>query len=174
MKKIILRYGSYAAALELIIFAAIWVIIALFNPSHEIQGYIGWVNVICPLLFVYFGIRYYRDRVNGGIVSFGQALKIGLLMVILPAVAFGIIETIFTVYIQPDFYQKVTAYDIEQYRKTLPPAQFAIKLKQINQQLELDKNPLYNFMMMFVMIGAFGTIVTVISSLLLMRKAKSA
>src|SRR5471030_96232 len=172
MKKTILRYGGYAALFELIIFVLIWVIIWLFNPSHMVQGYIGWVNLLCPLLFVYFGIRYYRDRVNSGNISFIQAIKIGLLITILPAIAFAIIETTYVLYIDPHFYENLSKYDIAQYRKALSPEQFAIKLKQIEQQLEADKNPLINLTGMFFTVGALGIIVTVISSLLLMRREK--
>src|ERR1700748_1498685 len=160
MKKIILRFGAYAALLELIIFLLIWVAIWLFNPSHEVQGYIGWVNLLCPLLFVYFGIRYYRDRVNGGNITFIQAIKMGLLIVILPAVAFAIIETTYVLYINPQFYENLSKYDIEQYRKVLPSQQFAIKLNQIHQQIESEKNPLFNFTAMFFTVGALGIIVT--------------
>ena len=172
MKKTVLRYGAYAAVWEFIIFVLIWVIVWLFNPSHQIQGYVGWANLLCPLLFIYFGIRYYRDQVNGGHISFGKAIKLGLLIVILPAVAFALVETTYVLYINPGFYENVSKYDIEEYRKALSPDKFAIKLKEINQQLEMEKSPVYNFVTMFFMVGALGIIVAVISSLMLMTKAK--
>jgi len=56
--------------------------------------------------------------------------------------------------------------------KTLPPAEFAVKLKAVKQELVLDKNPVYNFVMMVLTIGALGIIITVISSLALMPWAK--
>jgi hypothetical protein len=172
MKKIVLRYGAYASLWELIIFVLIWVVIGLFNPSHQVQGYIGWVNLICPLLFIYFGIRYYRDVINNGHITFLSALKVGLLIVILPAVAFAVIETTYVLYIDPHFYENLSKYDIEQYRKTLSADQFAVKLKQLHQQLEADKSPLFNFTAMVCSVGALGIIVTLVSSLLLMRKGK--
>lgn len=172
MKKIVWRYGAYAALGELLLFVLIWVFIWLFKPSHELQGYISWANLLCPLLFVYFGIRYYRDRVNGGYISLMQSIKLGLLIVILPAVAFAVIETTYVLYINPHFYVDVSKYDIAAYRKTLPPEQLAIKLKEINQQLEAEKSPAYNFTVMFLLVGALGIIATVISSLLLMTRTK--
>jgi len=172
MKKIVLRYGAYAALFELIIFILIWLVIWLLNPSHTIQAYVGWVNLLCPLLFIYFGIRYYRDRVNDGYITFIQGLKIGLLIVILPTVSFALIETVYVLYIDPKFYENVAIYDIEQYRKVLPPAEFAVKLKEIKQQIEAEKNPFYNFAGMILTVGSLGIIVTVISAVLLKKKAK--
>jgi hypothetical protein len=172
MKKIILRYGGYAALFELIFFVLTWLFIYVTNAGHKTQGYIGYVDIICPLLFVYFGIRYYRDHLNNGSITFMKALGLGLLIIIVPAAAFGIIETVYVLYIDPKFYETVGAYDLEQYHKTLSPAAYALKVKEAQQQLALEKSPVYNFIAMFLTIGSVGVIMTVISSAMLMRKAK--
>ena len=172
MKKTILRYGAYAALAEFLTFVLCWVVIYFFKPGPDVQGNIGYVAIISPLIFVYFGIRYYRDVFNDGNISFLKAIKVGLLIVILPAIGYALIETVYVLIIDPKFYENIYSYEISQYRKTLPPADFAAKLKEIKQQLVLDKNPLFNFSMMVLIIGALGVIVTLISSLLLMRKAK--
>jgi hypothetical protein len=172
MKKIVLRYGTYSAFAEFACFVLTWLIIDISHVSHKVQGAIGYVTIIVPLLFVYFGIRYYRDSVNNGHISFLQALKVGLLIVILPTISFAIIETVYVLYIDPKFYENISQYDIEQYRKVMPPAQFAIKAKEIKLQVESYKNPLYNFAGMIATIGALGTIVTIICSVLLFRREK--
>jgi Protein of unknown function (DUF4199) len=172
MKKTALRYGGYAALAELLFFVLTWLIIRLAGMGHKGQGNIGWVDLLCPLVFVYFGIRYYRDRINNGSITFLQALKVGLLIVLIPAIAFALIETTYVIYIDPKFYETVYAYDMEEYRKTLAPAEFAIKLKELKQQVALNNNPFFNFMMMVLTIIALCTIVTVISSVLLKRRPK--
>jgi len=174
MKKTILRYGAYAALAEFLTFVLTWLVIYLFNPGPDVQGNIGYVAIISPLIFIYFGIRYYRDVFNNGSISFLKALKIGLLIVILPAFGYAIVETVYVLVIDPKFYENIYSYEIAQYQKTLSPADFAIKLKEIKQQLALDKNPLFNFSMMVLIIGAFGTIVTLISALILQRKSNKA
>ncbi len=173
MKKIVLRYGGYAALAELVLFVLLWLFIYITNVGHKVQGYISYVNLICPLLFVYFGIRYYRDHINDGSITFMKALGLGLLIIIIPAAAFGIIETVYVLYIDPKFYETIAAYDLEQYRKSLPPAALALKVKEMQEQITLEKNPAYNFVLMFLSIGSVGVIMTVISSVMLMRKAKA-
>jgi hypothetical protein len=173
MKKVVLRFGAWSSLFMLIFFVLTWLVIDIGHVSHKVQGAIGYVAIICPLLFVYFGIRYYRDKVSNGSITFLTALKLGLLIIILPTISFAIIETVYVLYIDPHFYENVGAYDIEQYRKTLNPAQFAAKLKEIKQQMEAYKNPLYNFIGMICTIGALGIIVAVISSILLMKRKKA-
>jgi hypothetical protein len=145
MKKVIFRYGAYAGIFEFLAFVITWLIIDITNVEHKLQGAIGLVTVLVPLIFIYFGIRYYRDRINGNSISFLKALQVGLLIVTIPAVSFAIIETVYVTLINPRFYQNIAAFDIEQYRKTLPPAQFAEKLSEIKQQVAMNNNPVYNF-----------------------------
>jgi len=174
MKKIILRYSIYSSIAEFVCFVLTWLIIDITHVEHKTQGAIGYVTIIVPMLFVYFGIRYYRDKIKNGNIKFLEALKVGLLIVIMPTISFAIIETVYVLYIEPDFYDKIFAFDIEEYRKILSPEKFAIKLKEMQEQLRSIKNPLTNFCEMILTIGALGVIVTLISSLLLMRKAKQA
>jgi len=172
MKKVVLRFGAWSSLFMFIFFVLTWLVIGLTRVEHKTQGAIGYVAIICPLLFVYFGIRYYRDKVNDGSISFLTALKLGMLIIILPTISFAIIETVYVFYIDPKFYENLAAYDLEQYRKVLSPAKYALKLKEVNEQLQWDKNLLNNFGGMILTIGALGTIVSIISSLLLMRRVK--
>lgn len=170
MKKIILRYGGYSALAELISFILVWALLTCVRIDINTQGTIGWVVIVCPLVFVYFGIRYYRDVVNNGTITFISAIKMGLLMILIPAVAYAIIETVYVEYLNPKFYQTIAAYQVEEYRKTLSAPAFTLKLAEIKKELDMNANPLYNFSMMVLVIYALGTIVTVISSLLLKRR----
>ena len=170
MKKIVLRYGTYAGIFELITFVLTWLLIDITHIDHKVQGAIGYVTIISPLVFVYFGIRYFRDRVNNGSITFLKALQVGLLIVIIPTVSFAIIETVYVLYIDPHFYENIAKYDIEQYRKILPPAAFAAKVKEINAEVAMNNNIVYNFIGMILTIGALGTIVTLISSVILRKK----
>ena len=172
MKKVILRYVGYAGLFELITFILTWLIIDITHVDHKVQGFIGYVTIISPLVFVYFGIRYFRDVVSNGSITFLKALWVGLLIVTIPTVSFAIIETVYVFIIDPKFYENIAAYDIEQYRKVLSPAQFAIKLKEIKEHVAMNNNLVYNFVGMILYTGALGTIVTLISSVLLMKRPK--
>jgi len=171
MKKTILQYGAYAALGEFLMFVLTWLVIYFFRPGPDVQGNIGYVAIISPLIFIYFGIRYYRDVFNNGSITFFKALQVGLLIVIIPAVGYAVVETVYVFLIDPKFYDNIYSYEIARYRKELSPADFAVKLKEIKQQLILDKNPLFNFSMMVLIIGAIGIIVTLISAIILQRRS---
>jgi len=171
MKKIVLRYGTYAALAELIFFVLTWFVIWLFKLGHQAQGNIGWVDLVCPLIFIYFGIRYYREKVNNGAITFLKALQIGLLISLMAAFAFALVETTYTIYIEPDFNANLMKYDLEQYKKTLSAVQYAAQVKAEQQRLAISNNPVYNFPIMVVTITAFGAIITLISGLFLFKKS---
>jgi hypothetical protein len=170
MKKVVLRYGLYAALGELVTFVAVWALLTLVTIDLKVQGTISWFVIISPLVFVYFGIKYYRDNLNNGSLSFLKGLQIGMLMILIPAVAYALIETVYVLYINPDFYANIARHELEDLRKTLSAAQLAAKTTEMKQQLAADKNPVYNFSVMVIVIYALGTIVAVLSSLLLFRK----
>jgi|SRR6185437_12591353 len=172
MKKTILRYGLYAALCELISFVLAWLILTVFTIGITAQGYLGWAAILCPLIFIYFGIRYYRDCVNNGHISFLTALKVGLLIMTMPALFYALIETVYVIYIDPNFYENIYLHEVEEYRKTLSAVQFAQKIKEMKQELVLDNNPLYNFSVIVVFIAACGAIITLISAVVLQRPLK--
>src|ERR1700724_4358914 len=45
---------------------------------------LGYTIIVASALFVYFGVRSYRENVNGGKVTFGRGFQVGLLMPIFP------------------------------------------------------------------------------------------
>jgi hypothetical protein len=171
MKKIVLRFGIYSALAELLAFVACWLILTVSTMSIDAQGNLGWAAILCPLVFIYFGIRYYRDRVNEGSIGFLKAIKIGLLILIMPSLFYALIETIYVIWIDPKFYENIYLRELETYRKTLSASQYAAKLKVMKQSLARNNNPVYNFTTVAMLIASCGIII-VLLSLLLMRRPK--
>src|SRR5271165_7380234 len=106
MKTTVLRYGLYAAIFEVAFFLVSWVFIGLTASNYNIQEVIGYAGILVCLSFVYFGIRYYRDHINGGEITFLRGLKLGLLIVIIPSVCFGLTDTLYVILFDPHFYEK--------------------------------------------------------------------
>ena len=78
MKKIVLTFGLIAGAIMSLM-------LALTIPFHDRIGpetglVIGYASMIAAFLLIYFGVRTYRDDVAGGVISFGQAFKVGMLI----------------------------------------------------------------------------------------------
>ncbi len=170
MKKVILRTGIYCSLALILLF--------LFNIgvgkklSFETQEVIGYAGIILSLIFVYFGIRQFRDRVNGGTLSFGQGIKVGFLIVLIPALLFGVFDVAYSTIIYPEFYDEYCSAQLAKLQQSLPAAEYEVKAKQIKEQMELFRNnPLFQFIVMALTVIIVGFIITVISTLIL-RKNK--
>ena len=109
MKRTVIRYGLYAALVIIIIFLASWIALKQLALDYEITEVTGYAGIVLSLLFVFFGIRYYRDQVNGGELTFGRGLKVGLLIVLIPAFAIALVDILYVKFFDPRFYEKYGA-----------------------------------------------------------------
>ena len=91
-----MQYGVFFGLimiLELVI-SYVFNIDATTNKSYGII--INFLNfLILPILFIYLGCVNYRDKINNGYISFGECLKIGVLICVLAALVYGIFGAIF-------------------------------------------------------------------------------
>lgn len=170
MKKILLRNGFYAAITMIGIFTLSFTLGK--KLSYETQEVLGYAGIVISLVFVYFGIRQYRDQVNGGTLSFGQGLKVGMTIVLLPALLFGVFDVLYTKLFNPGFWDKYGAAELAKMKASLPAAQYEVTAREMTEQMEFFKNaPFFQFLIMFLTVVAVGLIITVISSLLLKRNS---
>ncbi len=65
-------------------------------------------------------IRQYRDQVNGGTLSFGQGLKVGMTIVLLPALLFGVFDVLYTKLFNPGFWDEYGAAELAKMKASLP------------------------------------------------------
>lgn len=170
MRSTVLRYGFYGV-IVLIISGIIQVIIYP-KCNFEIQEVFGYLTILVSMIFVFLGIRHYRDHVNNGLLSFGQGLKIGILIVLIPAIFFGLFDLLYSKVLNPSWQSEYLAHYTEKLRKATPPDKLQAALDKLNSQMEMFNNPVMEFLLMFVTVFIIGFIVTVISSLTLMRKQK--
>lgn len=171
MKKTIVRYGTYSVFTICTLMLIAWFL--LNELPFSVQEVIGYSSMIVSLLFVYFGIRYYRDSENEGIISFGKAVLIGILISLIAATAFGILDVIYVTYLNPNFMTDYYNITIEEMRTTLSAAVFETKLADMEAQKELFMNPIMNFLFMFATVLIIGFIISLISGLLLQKKSSS-
>jgi hypothetical protein len=173
MKKAVLRFGTYSALAELLSFVACWLILSVSHFSISAQGNLGWAAILCPLVFIYFGIRYYRDQFNDGTISFLNALKVGLLITIMPSLFYALVETIYVTLIDPKFYENIYQKELEFYRSSLSAAAYAAKVKAMKSEMAMNANPIYNFSFIALFIAACGAIVSLLCALILWRKPQT-
>lgn len=168
MKKTVLRYGMYGSITLAILFSlGLYIGQFLDYTSREV---IGYATMVVSLSFIFFAIRHYRDKENNGIVTFKQALKIGVLISLIVAFVFGIIDVIYIEFINPEFMTEYYTHYVEQYRSSLPAEEFQEKLKELEAQKELFASTFMSFIIMSMTVFVLGFIISLISTIFLQRK----
>lgn len=131
---------------------------------------IGWVTYILAGLFVFFGIKSYRDNYNGGTISFGKALGAGLLIALLGAVVFVIIWEIMYFNFLHDMMDGYFTMEMDKMKASGASAEEIEKSKAFWEMYR--NNPLVNGLMTLIEPLTPSILIAFISSLILMRKTK--
>ena len=172
MKKNILIYG--------LISGIIVAVLMLFNVNYishkdgvdyNTSLLLGYASMLIAFSLVFVGIRNYRDKYNGGVISFGKAFKIGIMIVLIASSIYVVAWLIDYFFFVPDFMEKFSAQELDKL-KSSGASQIEIdkETKEMANFTNMYKNPFFNAMMTYVEILPVGLIVTLISSLILKRK----
>jgi hypothetical protein len=172
MKKAVLRYGGYSVIFMVLFFIGEMLVFAK-KKDFNVQEIFGWIGIIISTMFIFFGIRYYRDKHNNGSLSFGKGLQVGLLILLMPSLAFGIFNVIY-VMLNPEFMDTYYNFQVAQLKESLPAGEAALKIQALEKDKEMFMSPAVQFFAMFFSVFAVGLVVTVISALVLRRSTERA
>lgn len=173
MKQTVLRYGGYAFLFLAVFFILTWIFFGgATEKNFQAREVVGYLAIFLSTLFVFFGLKHYRDKVNGGLMSFGQGLKLGLLIVLFPSLAFALLNAIYVLVIDPSFVDTYYNYQVAQMKASTPAEKIAEELKEMEDQKKMFSNPVVGSFIMFITVFAIGLIVSVISALVLKRNQK--
>lgn len=172
MKRIVLTFGLISGA----IFVAMMVGTMPFVDQIGFDNgeIIGYTTLVVAFLFVFFGIRSYRENVGNGYITFGRALKVGLLITVISSLCYAISWEIIYFNFMPDFGEKYSQHLIEKSRAAgASPEEIAKQVAEMERFWTLYKNPFYNFLItFFVEPFPVGLLITLISALILRKRPK--
>ena len=132
---------------------------------------IGYATMLIAFSLVYVGIRNYRNKYNNGVISFGKAFKIGIMMVLIASTIYVVAWLIDYYFFSPDFIDLYSAHELDKLK-----ASGASPIEIDKQRIKMEgfsrmmKNPFFHAMMTYAEILPVGLVVTLISSLILKRK----
>jgi len=175
MKKNIIVYGVIAG-----IVVSILMLFSVNGLSHREGGIdyntsllIGYASMLIAFSLVFVGIRNYRDKYNDGVISFGKAFKIGIMIVLIASTIYVVAWLIDYYFFIPDFMDKYSTQMLNELKASgANQMEIDKQTKQMADMAAMLKNPFYNAMMTYVEILPVGLIVTLISALILKRKAR--
>jgi small-conductance mechanosensitive channel len=173
MKPTVFRYTLYSI-IAVLAFNSLHLFIIMPRTSYDTSEFFGYLTMTLSMIFVFFGVKYYRDRVNNGSLRFGEGLKIGLLIVLGPALFFALFDMLYIEVINPSWQDDYFTAYLEKVKANTPPDQLDAKLKKVQEQKEFFSQPVITFLVMFVTIFIIGAIVSIISALTLRRNKRGA
>jgi hypothetical protein len=172
MKKTVLVFGLISGAImAVMLFASMFFIKNIGFDKAEIVGY---TSMVLAFLLVFFGIRSYRENVGGGTISFGRALSVGLLIVLISTVCYVLAWEIVYFNFMHDFADKYAAHMVEEVRNSGAGEQaIQAKLQEMKRFKELYENPFFNAAITFLEPLPVGLILTLISAIILRKRPAS-
>ena len=171
MKRIVLIFGLISGALMTIFMFATMPFIDKIGFDKGL--FIGYANIVLAFTLVFFGIRSYRENVGGGTITFGRAFAVGILITIISSICYVIAWQILYHTFMPDFFEKYSAYVIENARAAgATPEALQAQSKQLEQDIQLYKNPFVHVAFVFLEPFPVGLLITLISAAVLRRRAR--
>lgn len=170
MKRIVLTFGSIAG----VIMSAMFLITMPFHDEigNEAGMMLGYATMVAAFLLIYFGVRRYRDTVAGGVVSFGQAAKVGALIAVIASTFYvATWEVLYFGGFAPNYLENYQAKEIEKARaEGKSQAEIDKEIAEQKVWLERYQNPLINSAITFLEPLPVALIMVLISAAVLRRQ----
>jgi hypothetical protein len=133
---------------------------------------IGFSAMAVAFSFIFVGIKNYRDKLNGGTVTFGKAFLLGLMISLIASTLYVITWGIEFHFFMPDFIDKYSAMQVKELQQSgLSGPALEEAIKGIENESYKYKNNIFFFAMYtYAEILPIGILITLISSLILRRK----
>jgi hypothetical protein len=171
MKKNVLVFGLIAGTVASTIMAFSMIYMSKHPELEAGTGsmIVGYLSMIIAFSLIFVAVKNFRDKQNAGVISFGKALLMGLLIALIASTMYVITWAFVHHYYMPDFMEKYAAAMIENAKRTATPAELQRTVDQMNSYKEMYKNPFYFAMFSYMEILPVGLIVSLICALLLKR-----
>lgn len=169
MKKIVLTFGLISGALMAIFMFATMPFLDKIGMDRMVFVVYTWM--VLAFMLVFFGVRSYRENLNGGAVTFGRAFVVGILIAVISSVFYVVAWQILYYGFMPDFFEKYSAHVIEQARASgAGPEAIQAKTQEMEQMKQLVKNPFIHAALVFLEPFPVGLIITTISAIILRKR----
>jgi hypothetical protein len=170
MKKIILTFGLISGLIMSVLMGGSLLLASKIGSNHSLV--LGYTIMVASFLLIYFGIRSYRDNTLAGQISFGRAFACGILIALISSVCYVIMWEILYFNFIPHFMDGYFAAQIHKVQSAgLDAATTAARVAAIQHSQQLYQNPLVNMAYTFMEPLPVGLLITLISAVLLRRKA---
>lgn len=167
MGRIIAVYGAIAGVIVIIgMYSSI-----AFVADHGTLGMVaGYLSMLVAMIFVFVGVKRYRDVNLGGVIGFGKAFGVGLGIAGVASLFYVLSWEVYMWQTGGTFMTEYIASSIEDMRAAGKSAAEIAKFSaEMNAMAEQYKNPLFRMALTFTEILPVGLLVSLISAALLRK-----
>jgi len=166
MKKIILTYGLLAG-----IICPIGFFLTMGGMDFDKGMIFGFASMIIAFSLIFVAITQYKNKVNGGYITFGKAFQIGLFITLIGSTVYVATWLFYLYNFFPDFAVKYGEHYIQGLKaQGASAAIIAAKTVEMKDFVEDYKNPLVVIAYTYMEITWVGLVITLIASLILKKK----
>jgi hypothetical protein len=132
---------------------------------------LGYTTMTIALSLIFFGIKNYRDKYLGGEISFGKAVQVGLLIMLVAGAVYALCWEVSYRNMGQDFMDTMMEHYVgEMKAEGATEAELAKERAEWESFNELYKNPIVRFGVTVMEITPVGVLLTLLSATLLRRK----
>ena len=176
MKKNTLVFGAIAGVIVSTVMAISMPFMKCDSESGGSTGMItGFSSMLVAFSFVFVGIKNYRDKVNGGTLTFGKGFLLGCLISFVASTIYVLTWAVEYHFFFPDFMDTYSAMQIKELQASgISGAAYDEAVKGFESAAYSYKhNPFFFAMYTYMEILPVGILISLISALILRRKAKT-
>lgn len=166
MKKTVLTYGLISG----VIAAALMLAHVPFMDGGSKALVIGYAGIVVSMLFIFFGVRSYREKVGNGKLSFGRGFAVGILIALISAGCYvAAWEVVY--FSSPGIADHIFDKQVEELKASgAPQAKVDEAAREIESFKKLYANPLVNIAFTFIEPFPVGLLIALISAAILRRE----
>jgi hypothetical protein len=133
---------------------------------------VGYTAIVLSFLFVFFGVRRYRESLNGERLTFLNAFAVGLMITLISCVFYVVSWEILSVNFMPDFVDKYSAQVLQELRASgASEAAIEAKTREMADFKVMYANPFMKAAFTFIEPFPVGLAISLISAFALRTRS---
>ncbi len=165
MKNIVLTFGIIAGV---IVSAMLFISFGMDFEGGELLGY---ATMVIAFATIFFGVKTYRDKYQGGVIKFGKAFLMGLYITLIASTMYVASWMVISETYGKDYMEEYYRHSVEELQKSdRSQEQIDQQIEELKAFKELYKNPAVKIGITYTEILPVGLLVSLISAALLKRK----
>jgi hypothetical protein len=145
------------------------------DMSMNARLFFGYASMVLAFSLIFVGIKNFKDNYNGGVISFGLALRIALLITAVASTVYVGVWLIDYFFFTPDYMVKYAASMLAELKAShASQATIDKKMAPITEYTRIYNNPFLNALVTYREIVPVGVVMSFIAAFVLKNKPSSA